>query len=349
MAVRTESLTKCILCGASGSVLYPRVTDRLFGNEGEFGEVACPTCGLVWLSPRPLPEDMGRYYEQYYTHHLATDDVPAGVPTRCLGGLRDAIRGMILCGYYGYTHCHPYHRWCSLGKALGRLAWLRLRATNELKELLPFYRKDGVLLDIGCGRGDFLLAMRTLGWKVLGVEIDPVSSALAHARGLTVQNVSFEAADIPAESVDHITMNHVIEHFFDPVAVVKKCYRVLRVGGTMAVYAPNARSLGHRMFKEYWLALDPPRHLNVFSCRNVRALLANGGFESIRTKTSPRLAAGIYDTSVMFRRGIVTRGQAPSHQGGRRAFALREKLACAFGLERGEEIVALARKQAHPS
>jgi SAM-dependent methyltransferase len=292
---------------------------------------------------------MGRYYEQYYTHDLATEDALGEVPARFLGGVRDTVRGMILCGYYGYAHCHPHHRWYSLGKALGRIAWLRLRATNELKELLPAYRQGGVLLDIGCGRGDFLLAMQALGWKVLGVEIDPVSSALARARGLTVQTVPFEAADIPPESVDHIAMNHVIEHFYDPVAVVRKCYRVLRVGGTMVVYAPNARSLGHRMFREHWLALDPPRHLYLFSCRNVRALLAHGGFESIRTTTSPRLAAGIYDTSVMFRQGIVTRGRAPSHQDGRRAFVLREKLACAVGLERGEEIVVFGMKQGHPS
>lgn len=316
----------------------------MFGAEGEFGEMSCPACGLIWLSPRPVPDDMHRFYADYYTHEDETDGVPPAGPPRLLGGLRDAVRDMIFCGFYGYTQIHPSHRWCHLGKMLGRVPQLRLRATSELKELIPHYRSGGLLVDIGCGRGDFLVAMKRLGWTVLGIESDPISSALAQRRGLTVQRVPFEQADLASETVDHIAMNHVIEHFYDPIAVVQKCYRVLKPGGTMTLYTPNAQSLGRHRFGRHWLALDPPRHLYVWSRATIRALLERVGFTDITTKTFPRLAAGVYDTSVMFQRGVVTRGQTPPPQRGRRRFVWREVLCCGLGLPRGEEVVALAAK-----
>lgn len=344
MTDRTEELHACLLCGSTGAVLYPRVKDRLFGTQGEFGELECPACGLIWLSPRPAREELARFYEQYYTHDPPDDDIRPEKHPRFLGGLRDAVRDMVFCGYFGYRQVHTPHRWCRIGRALGHVRLIRLRATSELKELIPVHKRDGLLVDIGCGRGDFLVAMKRLGWNVLGIESDPASSAIAQRRGLTVQRVPFEQAEIPEESVDHITMNHVIEHFYDPIAVVKKCYRLLKTGGAVVLYAPNSQSLGRKRFGEHWLALDPPRHLYTWSRATIRTLLERGGFTDITAKTFARLAGGIYDTSMVLGQGVVTRGQTPPPQRGRRLFAWREALSCSLGLPVGEEVVALAVK-----
>ena len=344
MTVRTEHIETCILCRISGRELYPHVGDELYGHAGDFGELICPVCGLIWLSPRPVPEDMGGFYGQYYTHtSVAASTQPDGQP-RLLGRLRDAIRGIIFCGYYGYTHLHSDHTLCALGKALGLLRWMRLRATNELKELVPPYTKDGLLLDIGCGRGDFLCAMKDLGWNVLGVESDPAASALAQRRGLRVHMGPFEEADIPGESVDHITMNHVIEHVYDPKAVLDKCYRLLKPGGTVIVYAPNAKSLGRRWFQGHWRPLEPPRHLYCFSTATLRTLLMACGFARTRLWSSPRLASGVYDASVMLQRGLGTSAQTAPPQRGRRCFSVWERASCTIGLPMGEEVVATATK-----
>jgi len=344
MTVKTEHVETCVLCRTSGRVLYPHVKDDLYGHEGDFGELICPTCGLIWLCPRPVREDMGEFYGRYYTHASVADPTHADGQPRFLGGLRDAIRAMIFCGYYGYTHLHSRHTLCALGKALGRLQWLRVRATNELKERIPHYKEDGLLLDIGCGRGDFLFAMKSLGWNVLGVEIDPVASALAQGRGIRVHTGPFEEVDIPSESVDHITMNHVIEHVYDPIAVMDKCYRILKPGGTVVLYAPNSRSLGHKRFQRYWLPLDPPRHLYCYFTANMRMLLERCGFTRIRLWTSPRMAAGVYDASVMLQKGIVMGAHTAPRQKGRRWFSVKERASCALGLPSGEEIVATATK-----
>ncbi len=342
--VRTEPVGSCLLCAMPGRVLYPQVEDQLFGHEGRFGEMVCPQCGLIWLSPRPVREDMKEYYEDYYTHVLPGDNRPTEEHARFLGSVRDALRQMIFCGYYGYRAVHSRHRFCWLGRLLGGIPVIRLRATSDLKELAPHYRPEALLLDIGCGRGDFLVAMKALGWMVLGVEMDPVSAAIASSRGIDVRTASFEDADIAAESVDHITMNHAIEHFYDPVTVIRKCHRILKTGGTLVLYAPNAGSLGHWIFGRHWLHLDPPRHLYTYACENLRALLGKGGFTHVTVKTSARLAPGAFDTSRLIQRGVITKGKSPPPQPGRDWFAFRERLFCALGHHHGEELVALTSK-----
>ena len=346
MTGKTERVEACIFCRTAGSELYLHVKDDLYGHPGDFGELICPVCGLIWLSPRPVREDMGAYYRHYYTHWSAADSPPLVEPRRLLGGLRDMIRTMILCGYYGYPHSHSYHALCVLGKTLGRLRWMRLRATNESKGLVPFCTKGGLLLDIGCGGGDFLWAMKRLGWNVLGVESDPQASALAQRRGLRVLSGPFEEVEIPGESVDHITMNHIIEHVYNPIAVMDKCYHLLKPGGTVVVCTPNAGSLGHRRFRTHWRPLEPPRHLYCHSPATMRTLLQRCGFTCIRIWTSPHLAAGMYDASVMLQKGIVMGTQTPPRQKGRRWFSVKERTGCALGLSNGEEIVATATRPA---
>ncbi|HSB67763.1 MAG TPA: class I SAM-dependent methyltransferase [Candidatus Methylomirabilis sp.] len=344
MMASTECVGACLLCGEEGTVLYPQIGDDLYGHAGDFGELRCPACGLIWLSPRPVQEEMGEFYRRYYTHASVPDSTPADGSRRVLGGLRDAIRSMIFCGFYGYTHLHSHHTLCGLGKLLGRLRWLRLRATNELKELVPRYRQDGLLLDIGCGRGGFLQAMQGLGWQVLGVEGDPEAAALARRSGLPVHATSFEEAKIPSDAVDHITMNHVIEHVYDPLAVMAKCHRILKPGGSVVLYTPNTRSLGHRRFRGHWRPLEAPRHLHCFSPATLRALLARSGFRHIKLWTSPRLAPGIYDASVLIEHGQGTMAHDPAPQPGRRWFSIRERTLCALGWPSGEELVATATK-----
>ena len=56
----------CALCGAYEADLLCVGKDRLHGIDGVFQLVRCRHCGLVYLSPRPTREEMGRYYPNEY-------------------------------------------------------------------------------------------------------------------------------------------------------------------------------------------------------------------------------------------------------------------------------------------
>src|SRR6185369_11326195 len=68
--IRTVPRPECLLCGSKGELLYRSLPDRLFGAPGtsDFKRCPNPDCGLLWLDPKPLAEDLHLAYKQYFTH-----------------------------------------------------------------------------------------------------------------------------------------------------------------------------------------------------------------------------------------------------------------------------------------
>jgi len=344
--VETERVARCLICGSAGEIPYRARPGERAAEKLPFGHLRCPQCGFLWLSPRPTPLHMSRFYEDYEPHR-GVERKDSEPPRRFLGGVRDAVRSSILCGYFGYRPFHTgMHRLCAWGKYLGRVPFLRDRATNEWRARLPRYREDGLLLDVGCGRGDFLADMKRLGWRVKGIEPVEAAAESARMKGVDVCRCSFEEADIPDSSLDHLTMHHVLEHLFEPIEALGKCHRILKKGGHLVLYTPNCASLGHTLFGSSWSALDPPRHLYLFSPGNLSAVLARVGFFDAKIRTSARLAPGLYRAS---RSSSIAPGRDENRGIGswnlcKRLFAWAESVACALGIKIGEEIEVVARK-----
>jgi SAM-dependent methyltransferase len=137
----------------------------------------------------------------------------------------------------------------------------------------------GRVLDIGCGTGEFLAAMRRLGWDTHGVE--PNEGAAAYAReklGLDVRADDLQNLDLPDCSFDLVTLWTVLEHLHDPGSVLRTARRILRPSGLLIISIPDIQSLDARCFGTSWVGYDTPRHLYVFSRDNIRSLLAQAGF-----------------------------------------------------------------------
>ena len=88
---------------------------------------------------------------------------------------------------------------------------------------------------------------------------------VARQRGLEVDCGAVEDQRYPAAAFDAVTLNHVIEHVPDPLATVAECRRLLKPGGRLLMFTPNAGSLAHWMFGRDWRGLEPPRHLHLFA------------------------------------------------------------------------------------
>src|SRR5438105_1115841 len=82
--MQTEEIVNCFLCNLPGQPLYSHLQDHYFGSSGGWDYQRCSQCGLVWMSPRPAPADIGRLYESsYYTH--ASSDSGMHAPTAVNG------------------------------------------------------------------------------------------------------------------------------------------------------------------------------------------------------------------------------------------------------------------------
>lgn len=340
--MRTVAHPCCPVCGSAGHVLYENMHDRLFNTSGTWNIRSCTgaDCGLLWLDPQPIPEDIGTAYQEYYTHHAHA----AG-----LGTIR-RMYDWLVQGYVSYRYAACITGAGRIQEILGRLLYLApgKRAVVDYMSAGLDVIRNGSLLEVGCGSGDTLVFLATLGWKTVGIDVDPVAVEVARKRGLDVRVGSIMAHRFDSESFDAIVMNHVIEHLHDPLAILAECKRVLRPGGCLVLVTPNTASLLHRVFGRSWMSLDPPRHLYLFSSQSLIRLVCKAGFEIDQCRSSIRDADGVYagssDISLV---GIHRMGERLSLGKRIRAAAMQfvEWILFMVDAQAGEEIVMTAVKR----
>lgn len=181
-----------------------------------------------------------------------------------------------ISSFYPESRYHPFKAIHGAGTTVpGSTHWQRALWLSRRTEV-------GSVLDVGCGSGQFLLAMDALGWNCVGVE--PNETAAQHARDAAGLEVL--AGDIFAINqvaiYDVITLWDVLEHVHSPYDVLVHCNRLLNLDGVIALHVPNWASIERRLFGERWTALDTPRHLYHFSPETIKHLLKRSGF---RVKT----------------------------------------------------------------
>lgn len=346
-AVMTELIAQCLLCGLPGSALFEGLHDRLYPVEGEFGFARCAACGLVWQSPRPTTEDIPKCYPEDYEPHEGA--IQGEGPIRPAAGMRDAMRGIILSEVFGYTRFKRPEWWAPVtGRVLGHVPTLQDRARYGRDELCPRFVEGGTLLDVGCGAGGYLAAMQALGWKVLGVDLSPHAARIAReSYGVPVKVGTLETAGVPDRSMTVITMVHAIEHVPDPISHLRQCHRVLKPGGRLVLTTPNFAGLMSRLFADDWMALDPPRHLWLFTPDTLRACVERAGFRVERVQTRSFLSRMNYEKSLCIRRQGHAREKTRSSDAGPivRGLHWLERGLLPFWRGAGNELMLSAVKQ----
>jgi SAM-dependent methyltransferase len=341
--IKSVPVACCYVCGQNGKLLYENLKDRLFNVEGEWSLMQCeaPDCGLVWLNPRPINEDIGKLYEEYVTH-----DIVQGEPTLFakVETMLQSEELMTSCGYQSDNT----NIFVKLYGRFRSMFGYRLE-TVESSVMWLKASERGRLLDVGCGNGLFLKKMRDLGWQVAGVEPDPKAVQVArNQHGLQVSQGMLMDAGLQENSFDVVTMSHVIEHVPDPIELLRACHRVLKPGGKLVAVTPNIQSLGQNWFGESCLALDPPRHLYLFSSKSFERCAQQSGFTNNSVRSVARLAPLIWFAS----KQIHSNGKLPGliipkpnlllkYQA--KIFMIYEYYSCRFK-NVGEELLLVARK-----
>jgi SAM-dependent methyltransferase len=170
----------------------------------------------------------------------------------------------------------------------------RRRAAKGFARRLP---EGGTILDVGCSFGHLLSEVGRLGnYRLLGVEFGAEPAAEARRRGIEVWQGDLTQVDIPKESVDVVTMQHVLEHVPDPVATLRKTHSILRPNGLVMGELPNFDSWDASLFGRYWGGGHAPRHLWHFTVTTLRRVLELTGFDSV--SIFPSLHTGHWALSI---------------------------------------------------
>jgi len=101
--------------------------------------------------------------------------------------------------------------------------------------------KNSVVLDAGCGAGGMSIALRLMGAKPIGFDIDETSIKMAKARITDEDFLITGGFTLPFsdEKFDCMSLIHVIEHVTEPQLVVNEANRVLKKNGILLMESPN--------------------------------------------------------------------------------------------------------------
>lgn len=104
------------------------------------------------------------------------------------------------------------------------------------------YIKHRNVLDIGCGRGEFLSRDPA---KFIGVDIDPTLVKMSTDNGLKAYCMSAFALKFPDSSFDVIHASQIIEHFSPTEAsrFLEEAARLLRPNGIVYITTPGVRNV----------------------------------------------------------------------------------------------------------
>jgi len=125
-----------------------------------------------------------------------------------------------------------------------RRAWMtkaRLALVGHF--LAPRHR----ILDVGCGGGLMLAALRDAGHEVMGVEPDPISKEACNRQGLPCVLGAFPEAADDLQRCDAVMSWHSLEHSADPAAFMASMVSAAVPGGLLVVEVPVERKLGGSM------------------------------------------------------------------------------------------------------
>lgn len=148
--------------------------------------------------------------------------------------------------------------------------------------------KDAVFLDIGCGIGRHLLALKNNNiLNTFGFDI--VRDLLWIARNeFNLKNVFAANAlyiPLPNNFADKCFLYNVIEHCSEPEGVLSEIHRVLARDGILYMDCPNAKSVGDRIFR--WggrIVYGQTSHIQKFSRNKIEALVNRTGFQILESR-----------------------------------------------------------------
>lgn len=274
----------CPLCGSDKNALAFKAIDNWRSvaqwNGHEFRYVSCKHCQLVYLNPKATPESLAQYYGENYISHTSAqgfDPSSAEAPPIIDSGGRKVVSFLSMVKEWMYLN-----RWSGGGGASRKkrmfLSLLKsIRSINA--EPLFFFGRGKIALDYGCGIGGYVNSMKANGWRSIGFDLSKRAVAKAVGYSGVIAGVS-NAENIPLknDSVDVVTMNHVLEHLENPAAVVKDVFRILKPGGAFMLSVPNAASAAMAIEKKYWIGADAPRHIVIWSPASISRLITECGF-----------------------------------------------------------------------
>jgi SAM-dependent methyltransferase len=206
-----------------------------------------------------------------------------------------ALSDIVRCRVCGHMQLERFPADAVLAEAYGGAAYADYveeeagqRATaRAVLDRLECHVGRGALLDLGSWVGFLLAEARDRGWDVVGVEPSEFASAYARDRlGLDVRTDDL-GTDLEGRRFDAVVLGDVIEHLPRPGEALDRIAELLAPEGAVCLMLPDAGSRVARTLGARWWSVIPT-HVQYFTRRSLRILLARHGYEVVDVATQPK-------------------------------------------------------------
>jgi SAM-dependent methyltransferase len=131
------------------------------------------------------------------------------------------------------------------------------------------------LLDVGCGRGEFLRGVMNQGVEGYGADRSPAAVAICPNAKLCNADIEKNGLPFKDDFFDIVFSKSVIEHFYYPETLIQEIFRVLKPGGLIITMCPDWEFNIRVYFEDY-------THRTPFMISSLRDIQRIHGFQDIR-------------------------------------------------------------------
>ena len=205
-----------------------------------FKVVKCNECGLIYVSPRLKEKYINKLYAKSYYGEDNT------------GGITDY--------------------WNDPKNRLHKAQYL-----FNIVESIRTITKNDKILDIGCGKGDFIKLLKSKGFSAVGTEYSKFACRELKSQGFEIHNGDVAKGLLEGNTYDTIVSSSVIEHVYSPKSFLKSIYNLLNKDGIFLCTTDIAE---HFLKKEgtSWKQLTPDVHLYYFGKNSFKNYFNCTGF-----------------------------------------------------------------------
>jgi SAM-dependent methyltransferase len=160
------------------------------------------------------------------------------------------------------------------------------------------FMREGSLLDVGAGKGEFVVAANKNGFEAVGVEPSPRFCEFAKTEfNATIYNGLLETCEeLKGRKFDVITLHHVFEHVERPHELLENLKKFLKDDGVVYFEVPNTQSVTMKLIDSYfrlrgknWSGrlspLHPPFHKYGYNPKSLSFILKKHGWNTLKIAT----------------------------------------------------------------
>ena len=244
------SKINCIVCKNKKFKFIFSDYDHYIGStKKKFSLLKCVKCELITIHPKILESEFDTYYPKDYKQYIIDKKIK-NYPQVNIKKIRNFIINLFKID----------------------------KVKNELDMIKDLNKK---YLDFGSGNGRHLSYIKAQypKWNLYGY--DKSKFAKNNLRKNNFNSID-NLEDITDNYFDIINLSSVIEHLEDPSKYMALLKNKLSKNGIIIIKTPNWKSLGRIFFTRNWINYDIPRHMYIFSSKNLTIFLLNNNLKIIK-------------------------------------------------------------------